>query len=71
MNKEVLKSREWVVFLEKSGYKKLTIVGELNKGFSEMSLAELFVCLFFHLALEQKLKRITDKATICVLKTTI
>ena len=31
-----------------------------------MSLVELFVCLFFHLVLEQKLERITDKATICV-----
>ena len=28
-------------------------------------LSYLFVC-FFHLALEQKLERITDKATICV-----
>ena len=27
-----------------------------------MSLVELFVCLFFHLVLEQKLERITDKA---------
>ena len=45
---------------------KLTIVGERNKGFSEMSLVELFVCLFFHLLLEQKLERITDKATICM-----
>ena len=34
-----------------------------------MSLVELFVCLFFfHLALEQKLERITDTATIWVLK---
>ena len=31
-----------------------------------MSLVALFVCLFFHLVLEQKLQRITDEATICV-----